>query len=189
VRPAWACKPGANGCLCVATFSGTRLTTRSPTSHFRQHRRSSRDLGTIRARGVELSTTARFTPHWEVSAEYLLTGSTVLKFPANRSLEGLLIPQVPRNQFNFQVNYSNAKWIVGAQGRFVGKQFDDDQNTLPLEKFFTLDAEASRSVSEHMRLFVAFQNLTGSRYQISSTPVFTVGPPVLVRVGARVSIR
>lgn len=97
------------------------------------------------------------------------------------------MPQVPRNQFNFQVSYTNEKWLVGAQGRFVGKQFDDDQNILPLEGFFTLDAEASRSVSERLRLFVAFQNLTGSRYQISSTPVFTVGPPVLVRVG--VSLR
>lgn len=151
--------------------------------------RQRQNLGAIRARGLELSAMARFTHHWEVSVEYLLTDSTVLRFPANRSLEGLLIPQVPRNQFNFQVNYSNAKWIVGAQGRFVGRQFDDDQNTLPLEKFFTLDAEASRSVSEHVRVFVAFQNLTGSRYEISSTPVFTVGPPVLVRVGARLSIR
>src|SRR4030095_12929903 len=145
--------------------------------------RQRQNLGAIRARGVEFSATARFTHHWEISAEYLLTDSTVLRFPANRSLEGLVIPQVPRNQFNFQVNYSNAKWIVGAQGRFTGKQFDDDQNTLPLERFLTLDAEASRSVSEHLRLFVAFQNLTGSRYQMSSTPVFTVGPPVLVRVG------
>ena len=96
---------------------------------------------------------------------------------------------MPRNQLNFQVHYSNAKWLVGAQGRFVGKQFDDDQNTLPLEKFFTLDAETSRAVSERVRLFVAFQNLTGSRYQISSTPVFTVGPPMLVRVGARLRHR
>jgi outer membrane receptor protein involved in Fe transport len=78
---------------------------------------------------------------------------------------------------------------VGAQGRFVGQQFDDDQNTLPLEKFFTLDAEVSRSISEKVRLFVAFQNLTGSRYEISSTPVFTVGPPVLFRAGARFAIR
>jgi hypothetical protein len=36
---------------------------------------------------------------------------------------------------------------------------------------------------------VAFQNLNGSRYEISSTPVFTVGPPVLVRGGIRLSIR
>ncbi len=79
--------------------------------------------------------------------------------------------------------------FVGAQGRFIGKQFDDDQNTLPLKSFFTLDAQVSRSVSERVRLFVALQNLTGTRYQISSTPVFTVGPPVLVRIGARLSFR
>ena len=150
--------------------------------------RQRQNLGAIRARGIEVAATTKFARHWEVAGEYLLTDSTVLRFPANRRLEGLLVPQVPRNQFNFQVTYSGGKWLVGAQGRFVGKQFDDDQNTLPLERFFTLDAEASRSVSERVRLFVAFQNLTGSRYEISSTPVFTVGPPVLVRVGARVSL-
>ena len=151
--------------------------------------RQRQNLGAIRARGVELSATTRFSRYWEISGEYLLTGSTVLRFPVNRSLEGLLVPQVPRNQLNFQVNYANAKWLVGAQGRFVGKQFDDDQNTLPLDKFFTLVADASRSVSERARVFVAFQNLTGSRYQISSTPVFTVGPPLLVRLGIRLSRR
>ncbi|HEU4506679.1 MAG TPA: TonB-dependent receptor, partial [Pyrinomonadaceae bacterium] len=151
--------------------------------------RQRQNLGAIRARGIELSAMTRFARRWEVSAEYLLTDSKVLRFPANRILEGLLVPQVPRHQFNFQINYTDARWIAGAQGRFVGRQFDDDQNTLPLKRFFTLDAEVSRSVSEHVRLFAAFQNLTGSRYQISSTPVFTVGPPVLFRLGARISLR
>jgi outer membrane receptor for Fe3+-dicitrate len=68
----------------------------------------------------------------------------VLRFPANRSLEGLFVPQVPRHQFNFQVTYASARWLVGAQGRFVSTQFDDDQNLLPLERFFTLDTEAQR---------------------------------------------
>ena len=147
--------------------------------------RQRQNLGAIRARGVELSAVTRLTQHWELSSEYLLSDSTVLRFPVNRSLEGLLLPQVPRHQFNFQVSYTDAKWLVGTQGRFVSKQFDDDQNLLPLEKFFTLDADVSRAVSEKLRLFVAFQNLTGSRYQISSTPVLTVGPPMLVRAGAR----
>lgn len=151
--------------------------------------RQRQNLGAIRARGVELSAVLQFERHWEVSGEYLLTDSTVLRFPANRALEGLHVPQVPRHQFNFQVTYANAKWLVGTQGRFVSRQFDDDQNLLPLEQFFTLDAEATRSVSERVRLFVAVQNLTGSRYQISSTPVFTVGPPVLVRGGVRVTLK
>jgi len=151
--------------------------------------RQRQNLGAIRARGIEVSATSKLATHWEVSSEYLLTDSTVLRFPANRGLEGLLVPQVPRHQVNFQVTYANAKWLIGAQGRVLSRQFDDDQNTLPLKKFFTVDAEASRAVSENVRVFAAFQNLTGSRYQVSSTPVLTVGPPVLVRFGARVSLR
>jgi outer membrane receptor protein involved in Fe transport len=151
--------------------------------------RQRQNLGSIRARGVEVAVISKFNKHWEISSEYLLTDSTVLRFPANRSLEGLLVAQVPRHQVNFQVSYANSAWLVGTQGRFVSEQFDDDQNTLPLERFFTLDAEVSRRVSERVRLFAAFQNLTGSRYQISSTPVLTVGPPVLVRFGVRVSLR
>ena len=71
--------------------------------------RQRQNLGAIRARGVEVSATTKFARHWEVSGEYLLTDSTVLRFPANRSLEGLMVPQVPRNQFNFQVSYVNQK--------------------------------------------------------------------------------
>ena len=100
-----------------------------------------------------------------------------------------MVPQAPRHQFNFQVTYSGENWLVATQGRFVSRQFDDDQNLLPLERFFTLDAEVTRRVSERVRLFVAFQNLTGSRYQVSSTPVLTVGPPVLVRGGVRVTLK
>src|SRR6185503_5591478 len=151
--------------------------------------RQRQNLGAIRARGIELSAVSKVDGHWEFSGEYLLTDSTVLRFPANRGLEGLMVPQVPRHQFNFQVTYATEKWLAGTQARFVSRQFDDDQNLLPLERFFTLDAQVMRVVSEKVRLFVAFQNLTGTRYQVSSTPVFTVGPPVLVRAGVRVMVR
>jgi outer membrane receptor protein involved in Fe transport len=151
--------------------------------------RQRQNLGAIRARGIELSAVSKIDRHWEVSGEYLLTDSTVLRFPANRGLEGLMVPQVPRHQFNFQVTYATEKWLVATQGRFVSTQFDDDQNLLPLKRFFTLDAQVMRVVSEKVRLFVSFQNLTGTRYQISSTPVFTVGPPVLVRGGVRVMLK
>jgi outer membrane receptor protein involved in Fe transport len=151
--------------------------------------RQRQNLGAIRARGVELSAVMKFGMRWELSGEYMLTDSTVLRFPANRALEGLLVPQVPRHQFNFQVTYAGEEWLVSTQGRFVSRQFDDDQNLLPLEKFFTVDAEVTRVLTERVRLFAAFQNLTGSRHQISSTPVFTLGPPVLVRGGVRVTLK
>jgi outer membrane receptor protein involved in Fe transport len=150
--------------------------------------RQRQNLGAIRARGVELAAIVKPNRRWEIASEYLLSDTTVLRFPANQRLEGLFVPQIPRHQFNFQVSYTHQEWTAATQGRFVSRQFDDDLNTLPLRRFFTLDAEVSRSVSEQVRLFVALQNLTGVRYEISSTPVFTVGPPVLVRAGFRLSV-
>jgi outer membrane receptor protein involved in Fe transport len=151
--------------------------------------RQRQNLGAIRARGVELAVVVKPDRHWEISGEYLLTDSTVLRFPANRLLEGLFVPQIPRQQFNFQVSYAKSGWTAAAQGRFVSKQFDDDLNTLPLRRFFTLDAEVSRAVSEQVRVFLAAQNLTGARYDIGATPVLSVGPPVLIRGGVRLSLR
>ena len=150
--------------------------------------RQRQNLGAIRARGVELAAILKPNHNWELSSEYLFTDTTVLRFPANRTLERLLVPQIPRNQVNFQVSYTNKGWTAATQGRFVARQFDDDLNTLPLERFFTLDAQVSRAISERARVFLAVQNLTGTRYEISSTPVFTLGPPVLVRAGVRLSI-
>ena len=149
--------------------------------------RQRQNLGAIRARGFEIAAVVKPKRHWELASEYLFTDTTVLRFPANRALVGLWVPQIPRNQFNVQASYTNGKWNAATQGRFAGKQFDDDLNTLPLQSYFTLDGEVSRSISEHVRLFVAAQNLTGVRYQISATPVLTVGPPVLVRGGFRFS--
>jgi outer membrane receptor protein involved in Fe transport len=148
--------------------------------------RQRQNLGSIEARGVELSGTMRVSKRLEVSSEYLLTSSKVQRFPPNLLLEGLVVPQVARNQVNLQVTYVDTKWTIGVQGRFVGKQFDDDQNLLPLKKFFTLDAEAARKISARVSMFFAAQNLTGVRYEVSKTPVLTVGPPVLFRVGVRV---
>ena len=76
--------------------------------------------------------------------------ATVLSFAANPALVGLRIPEVPRNVFTFQTLYSNpsarspwARATFGIQGRFVGRQYDDDLNQLPLGKFFVLGALVS----------------------------------------------
>ena len=118
-----------------------------------------------------------------------MTDSTIVSFAVNTALEGLRVPQITRNQFNGQLSYISRNWTAGFQARLVGKQFEDDQNTLPLARFFTLDADVSRRVSRHVKLFAAAQNLTGVRYEVGRTPVVTVGPPALARMGIRLDFR
>lgn len=152
--------------------------------------RQRQNLGRTRSRGLELETEARVTRHWTISGGYLLTDATVLEFPANTSLEGLRIPQVPKHQATFQVRYATPSAItLGLQARAGGQQFDDDQNRFPLGRYFTLDALASRRLTRNFDVFVAAENLFNQRYLIGRTPVTTIGPPLLLRAGIRFRLR
>jgi iron complex outermembrane receptor protein len=103
----------------------------------------------------------------------------------NPSLVGLNVPQIPRHQFDFQARYSRPFILLAVQGRFGGNQFDDDQNTLLLRRYFTLDATASHTLRHGVDVFVAVENLLNQRYDVGRTPVLTVGPPILARAGLR----
>ena len=144
------------------------------------------NLGKTGSAGLELQGEARVSSALTLSAGYQLADATVLDFAANRALQGLWVPQVPRHQFSLQARYFRPKWaLLALQGRYVGTQFDDDQNLFPLDRFFTLDAYVSRSMTRHLELFAAAENLTGQRYMVGRTPTATWGPPILARGGVR----
>jgi outer membrane receptor protein involved in Fe transport len=149
--------------------------------------RQKENLGVSQARGFELSGQLQATSHLQFSAAYLFVDSIVLSYAANPSLQGNFLPQVPQNQFSFQASYIEKKWMAGVQGRFLGNQFDDDQNLLPLGRAFSLDAQVSRILGKGISVFFAAQNLTNDRFGVSATPVLTVGPPIFVRGGFRFS--
>ena len=148
--------------------------------------RQRQNLGRTRSRGVEIEAEANITSTVTVSSGYQFVDATVLKFPANMLLEGLLIPQVPRHIFTFQTRYSNPRRLtVAFQGRAVSSQFDDDQNQFRLNSYFTLDAFTLRSLGRGVEVFGAFENLFNQRYDIGRTPLRTIGPPILARIGIR----
>jgi outer membrane receptor protein involved in Fe transport len=155
--------------------------------------RERENLGRTRSRGVDLDATVQLTPEFTLSGGYELADATVASFPANPALVGLFIPLVPRQQATFQLRYSNpsaasrwTRWTLGVQGRAVGAEYDDDQNTLRLGRYFSLDAQVSRPLARGFEVFVASENLLNQRYDVGRTPVQTLGPPALVRAGVRI---
>ena len=154
--------------------------------------RQRQNLGSTRSQGLELEASGRLSNSVTLSGGYEYTDATVTSFsvdPAlaglNPSLVGLEVPQIPRHQFTFQASYSRPFILLGVQGRFGGNQFDDDQNTLLLRRYFVLDATASHTLRRGVELFAAVENLTNRRYDVGRTPVLTVGPPILARAGVR----
>lgn len=134
-------------------------------------------------------TESQLNQFWKLAAGYLFVDPTMVRFPANTSLEGLMLPQVARHQFTFQTRYVNPSVVTFAlQGRAAGSQFDDDQNLFRLGSYFTLDAFVSRRIARELDAFIAVENLFNQRYDVGKTPVTTLGPPILVRVGIRVQL-
>jgi outer membrane receptor protein involved in Fe transport len=152
--------------------------------------RQRRNLGETRSRGAELDAEARLTRTLTLSGGFQFVDATVRSFPANTQLVGLLVPHVPRHDLNFQARYARPGRLTAAlQGSYVGSVFDDDQNTLALNHYFMLNALASRPLGHGVEIFVAAENLLNRRYDVARTPVLTSGPPILYRVGLRMTIR
>lgn len=136
--------------------------------------------------GVEVEADANLNDRWTISGGYQLTSTKVVRFPANAALEGLRIPQVPIHTLTFRTDYTvPRRYVFSLQGRLIGEQFDDDLNRFRLERFFTLDAHASRRLGDSVEIFVATENLLNTRYQVGRTPLTTLGPPLLIRLGLR----
>ncbi|HKT10372.1 MAG TPA: TonB-dependent receptor [Terriglobia bacterium] len=157
--------------------------------------RQRQNLGRTRSRGVDLDAALQVTPTFRLTSGYEFVNATVLSFAPDPSLVGLEIPQVPRNVVTFQALYSNpsapSRWrrvTLGLQGRYVSNQFDDDQNLLPLGKFFTLDASLSRRIWNDLDAYVAVGNIFDERYTVARTPVPELGPPTLFRVGFKLHL-
>ncbi|MDT5294232.1 MAG: iron complex outerrane recepter protein, partial [Acidobacteriota bacterium] len=151
--------------------------------------RSRRNLGRTRSRGFEAEAEMRLGKRWSVSGGYLFDDARVARFPADPALEGRRVPQVSRQQLNFQLRYTDpARLTFGLQGRAAGSQFDDDRNDLRLGGYFTLDALISRRLARNVEAFVAAENLTGQRYAVGRTPVLTIGPPLFLRVGLKLRL-
>ncbi len=146
------------------------------------------NLGQTRSRGLELEIQQQVAANLSFTAAYQFVDPTVVSFPADRTLEGLLLPQIPHHQFSFGASYTPRRWTFSFQGRFASEQFDDDQNLLPLDSFFTADAYISRRLGSYVQAYIAAENVFDQRYEIGRTPVVTIGPPILARAGLRITL-
>jgi outer membrane receptor protein involved in Fe transport len=158
--------------------------------------RQKENLGRIRSRGVELDGVVHINREIQISAGYEFTDATIVNYtvqPGEVSLLGNRVAQVPRNVFTWQARYWKPSRIMfSVQGRFVGDQYDDDQNLYPLGRFYTMDLQIGRNLTRNLEVFAAAENLTNERYNVANTPtatgsLFNIGPPLLYRIGLRLN--
>jgi outer membrane receptor protein involved in Fe transport len=152
--------------------------------------RQRQNVERTRIRGVETEIEIRPLPRWRVLVSHIYTDATVVEATRQPVLQGKRLAQVPDNVVTVGVRWDNPAWVnVAANVRYVGRQFEDDLNTLPLNPFTTVDLQLSRPLARWAEIYLAFENLLGETYAVQRTSdgIVTTGSPRIVRGGFRLT--
>lgn len=140
--------------------------------------RQRQNLDRVTANGVEAEVHLRPAPRWALQGSYLYTDSRVQR-------TGLRVPQVPQHQGTLGITFAGPVAVL-LQGRWVGEQFDDDLNQLPLRRAFVADLTLRRPLGSHVEVSLGAENLFDERVVTGRLPVEAVGAPRRVQLGITV---
>jgi outer membrane receptor protein involved in Fe transport len=147
--------------------------------------RQRQNAARVRSQGVELEADWRPTPQWSVSGQ--LTATSAVFTGGAAGLDGLDVPQVPNYQGSLSVRFTDPRYVTATlQTRLIGRQFEDDRNTLVLDDAAVVDIFASRAIATRLHVFVGVENLFDTVVEVGRTPILSVGLPRTAHGGVRV---
>jgi outer membrane receptor protein involved in Fe transport len=147
--------------------------------------RQRQNAAKVRSRGVELEADWRPTPQWSISGQLTATSAGFTGGAAG--LDGLDVPQVPNYQGALSVRFTDPRYLTATlQARVLGRQFEDDRNTLVLDDAAIVDAFASRALASRVHVFVGVENLFDTEVQVGRTPILSIGLPRTAHGGVRI---
>ena len=146
------------------------------------------NLGQIESRGVSLDFASRPASWVSLEGGYQFADATVTSNARQPNLVGNWIPQVAQNMATTQVNFTHRRLgLLSVQGRYSGRQYDDDANQYLLHCYFRLGAYASHDFGHHLSVFAAGDNLLDRTIEAGKTPTLTLASPRVARFGLRIN--
>ncbi len=147
------------------------------------------NLERTRVRGLELS--ARWTPPSlpiGLVAGALLNDATVRRTALAPALVGNRVAQVPRFSASLGGTWrATGKLNFTPRLRYIGRQFEDDENQLTLGAVVVADLGVNYTLTRNLSLFLNCENLGHARIETgrSADGIVNIGTPRLVLGGVR----
>lgn len=148
--------------------------------------RQRQNLGEARIQGIETDVGWRFARYFLASAAWTVADSLVTDAPGQPNLVHRQLLQDPKQRGTFTLSFDDAtRFTAQVQMRYVGKQFEDDVNSLPMASVVLFDVFASWHLTTSMDVFLAADNLFDRTYLVGRAGLDTIGQPRFVHGGVR----
>jgi outer membrane receptor protein involved in Fe transport len=151
--------------------------------------RQRRNVDLTRIRGVETELEVRPIPELRITAAHVFLDAHVVD-ASTAALVGNRLAQVPEHVVTLGVHWEDPAWFAASLFvRRVGRQFEDDLNTLPMGAYTTLDVRFARQLGRFAQVYVAGENLLDETYATARTSegVVSIGAPRMIHGGIRLS--
>lgn len=144
--------------------------------------RQRQNLDAIRSNGVEVDASVT-AGDWRAQASYAYTDAVVRSSGIAIGLNGFRPAQVAHHNASATLGWQGASLTA----RYVGPQFEDDQNLRRLRSAVTLDGALNLSLSGGLGLSLRAENITNSRIEagVSATGVIERASPRTFWLGLR----
>ena len=153
------------------------------------------NLGQLRSDGIMLEAQSATWHSVNATFGYQLAIATVTAYnpsaqaqlpPSAQDLVGNWLPEVPRESVTSTLNYT-APRIAAFHliASYQGQEYDDSANQYLLHPYARFDLSADRTLTHHLSIFGAAQNLLNRTIEAGLTPTPTLAAPRLVQAGLR----
>jgi outer membrane receptor protein involved in Fe transport len=146
------------------------------------------NLDRVRVRGLEVSARWRVRPELEFDAAWLCDDAVVRRAAVAPALAGRRLAQVPRQSGTLGATWRPiSRLAVSPRLRWIGRQFEDDENRLVLGAALVADVGVTLTLAPRRELFLDAENLGDARIETgrSATGVVNTGTPRLIFGGIR----
>lgn len=149
--------------------------------------RKRQNLDAIVSKGIELDASIDLTRDLTFKLGYAYVDARVKGTGVAAALDGLRPAQVPSHSGNASLSYDDGDFSASATLRYIGRQFEDDANSLALKDALTADLALGHRIGDKIRVEVRGENLLDAQVQaaISSTGIIERASPRTVWVGVR----
>ena len=131
--------------------------------------RQRQNLDAIRSQGIELEAAIGIAD-WSLSASYAYVDASVRASGIAAALDGLGPAQTPRHFASTTLAWAKPAGPGASIAlRYIGRQYEDDQNSRTLKDVLTLDAAAAIPLTAGLSLDLRAENLANARVEAANS--------------------
>lgn len=156
--------------------------------------RQRQNLDNITSKGIEIDTEfdlSELVENLSIRAAYAYVDAEVNSSGAAAGVDGLRPAQIPKHNASASVRWQQADGTGAAVSlRYIGSQFEDDQNSRSLDNALTIDGRLGFAVNESLLVEGRVENLFDTRIEtaISSNGIVERAFPRTFWIGLRAKI-